>query len=178
MLMDASMDTGDIIAQKPYAITSTDTLPSLTNTLADLSGTLLLETLPAWIERSITPQKQDDSQATLCQLIERADGQLMWLQDAESLYNRYRALTPWPGIYCFWKRESLMRLKLHTIGYQKNNSQTHHAVGTVFEIGEKIGVQAGMGIIFLEEVQLEGKTKVTIQEFIKGYPDFIGATLQ
>lgn len=178
MLMNEGMDTGPIMAQKPCLIESTDTLLTLSEKLATLSSELLLQTLPGWIFRTLDTRKQDDTHATLCQLIERTDGQVIWLQDAETIYNRYRALTPWPGLYCFWKRDSLLRLKLHVIGFQKNSSQMHHPVGHVFEIGEKIGVQTSLGVIFLEEVQLEGKTRVLIRDFILGYPDFVGSTVQ
>lgn len=179
MLMDAGMDTGDILTQKTIPIEPDDTTPILTEKLLIAGTALLLETLPQWIERRITPTKQNNEDATLCQLIERSDGQILWSDDAESIYNRYRALYPWPGIFTFYKKnDNLLRLKLLRITYQKQNAQLVQPLGTVFEIGEKIGVQTSNGIIFLEEVQLEGKTPTPIREFLNGNDGFIGTLLQ
>jgi methionyl-tRNA formyltransferase len=179
MLMDRGMDTGDILRQIAVPIDPTDTTQSLTKKLTESGIKLLLETLPLWIERQITPQKQDGSLATLCQIIERADGHIIWTDDAESIYNRYRALFPWPGVYTYWKKkDDLLRLKLITLSYQKHNPQVMNPLGTVFEIGEKIGIQTTAGIIFLEEVQLEGKSSMSIHEFLRGNETFIGSSLE
>lgn len=179
MLMDRGMDTGDILRQVPVPIDPTDTTQSLTKKLTRSGIELLLTILPLWIQRQITPQKQDESLATLCQIIERADGHIIWTDDAESIYNRYRALFPWPGVYTYWKKkDDLLRLKLLALSYQKNNPQIMSPLGTVFEIGEKIGVQTTTGIIFLEEVQLEGKNPMPIHEFLRGNETFIGSYLE
>ncbi|MEK9151090.1 MAG: methionyl-tRNA formyltransferase [Patescibacteria group bacterium] len=179
MLMDEGMDTGDILAQKKVEIAPDDTTESLSKRLTETGRDLLLETLPLWIRRTLSPVPQDGSKATLCQLIEREDGHIIWTDSAESIYNRYRALFPWPGIFSFWKKDGeLLRLKLHHISYQRQSPQTAHPIGQVFEVGEKVGIQTGEGVIFLEEVQLEGKTKLPIAEFLLGSKEIIGSLLQ
>lgn len=179
MLMDRGMDTGDILKQVTVPIDPADTTQSLTKKLTNVGSELLLTTIPLWIERQIVPEKQDGSLATLCQIIEREDGHIIWTDDAESIYNRYRALFPWPGVYTYWKKkDDLLRLKLLALSYQKNNPQIMNPLGTVFEIGEKIGVQTTTGIIFLEEVQLEGKNPMPIREFLLGNETFVGSSLE
>lgn len=179
MLMDKGMDTGDIISQRTVPIDPNDTSIILTEKLLVAGKALLLETLPRFIERTITPTKQDDTKATLCQLIEREDGHIFWTDDAESIYNRFRALTPWPGVFCYWKRgDELLRLKLISLSCQKQNTEAMQPLGKVFEIGEKVGVQTTTGIVFLEAIQLEGKTPTDIKEFVRGYSDFIGGLLE
>lgn len=181
MLMDEGMDTGDILSQRAVAILPEDTKESLTEKLLMEGKGLLLETLPQWVERKITPKKQDTTQATLCQLIEREDGHVVWTDEAQSIYNRFRALTPWPGIFAFWKKDEesgLLRLKLNSISYQKQDPQSKHVIGEVFEVGEKVGVQTGEGVVFLESVQLEGKTSLPIADFLRGNPSLIGSCLK
>lgn len=179
MLMDKGMDTGDILAQKHVSIDPRDTKDSLLAKLTEVGKDLLLETVPLWVKRTLLPTPQDDTQATLCQLIEREDGRIMWTDDAESIYNRYRALSPWPGIFTFWRKDDgAIRLKLHRISYQKQSPQTAYTIGQVFELGEKIGIQTGSGVIFLEKVQIEGKTQMDISEFVRGNQDIIGTLLQ
>ena len=179
MLMDDGMDTGDILAQKRIEIDPDDTTESLSKRMTETGCDLLLETLPLWIKRTITPVPQDDSLATLCQLIEREDGHIIWTESAESIYNRYRALYPWPGIFTFWKKDGeLLRLKLCLISYQKQSPQIAHPIGQVFEVGETVGIQTGEGVIFLGEVQLEGKARLPITEFLLGNKDIIGSLLR
>lgn len=179
MLMDKSMDTGDIIKQVTVPIDPKDTSLTLTEKLIKAGGELLLTTLPLWVGRSLTPMKQDGSQATLCQLIEREDGHIIWTDDAESIYNRFRALFPWPGVFTYWKKnDELLRLKILELSFQKHNTQTTRPLGQVFEIGEKIGVQTTTGIIFLETVQLEGKGPLPIVEFIRGNESLVGSFLE
>lgn len=176
MQMDQGVDTGPLIAQAKIPVAPDDTAEVLQKKVVDAGRELLLATLPAWIERKITPAPQNDTIATLCQLIEREDGRVVWSESAESIYNRYRALSPWPGIFTFWKKnDALMRLKLLAVSFQKQSPQMDYALGEVFELGEKIGVRTGEGVVFLEAVQLEGKTPLPIQEFLAGSPDLIGS---
>lgn len=178
MHMDAGLDTGNIVSQKSLAIPPEATTGSLLPQLATIGVNLLQETLPAWIKRTITPQVQNEKEVTLCQLIEREDGRIYWSNSAEEIYNRYRGLSPWPGIFTFWKRgDDLLRIKLLRVSLQRTSPMLESPLGTVFEIGEKIGVHAGTGILFLEEVQLEGKSPVNIRDFQNGNPDFVGSLL-
>lgn len=178
MLMDEGVDTGDIISQEEILIGDNETYLELSQKLSPIARDLLLNTLPLWTGGKINPQRQDPQKVTLCQLIERQDGKINWTDVAESIYNRYRALTPWPGLYTFWKRNNInLRLKINKIGYIKNNLKTIRHIGEVFKIDEKIGVQTTLGIVTLEEVQLEGKNKMGLDQFINGYRDFPGSIL-
>ncbi|MGK2848867.1 MAG: methionyl-tRNA formyltransferase [Minisyncoccota bacterium] len=179
ILMDEGMDTGNILAQRSLHIHQDETRVELMSRILSLAETLLLETIPLWITHAIEAKKQDNNQATLCQLIEREDGHILWTDEALSIYNRFRALSSWPGIFVFWKKDGeLLRLKLHKISYQKMTQTITHPIGQVFELSDKIGVQTTSGIIFLEEVQLAGKNRMSIREFLLGNPDFIGTFLQ
>jgi len=179
MLMDKGMDTGDILSQKTITIKESETFPELSEKLVELSSELLLKTLPLWINKKIEARKQDDSKASLCQLIERNDGKIIWTEDAEVIFNKFRALYPWPGIFTFWEKDkSLKRIKLNKIGMLRNNPVVNHHIGEVFFIANKIGVQTQNGVIILEEIQIEGKPNVKILDFINGYPDFFGSILK
>ena len=178
MLMDKGVDTGDILSQEAIDIEPNDNNDTLLDRLSVVGANLLIKTLPLWIERRIQPKPQENSSATICQLIERNDGHINWTDDAEEIFNRYRALTPWPGIFCYWKNNSdTTRIKLIFIEKQKINPQQKYAEGEVFEIADDIGVQTGSGVIILKEIQSEGKNVMTVREFKNGHPDFIGSIL-
>lgn len=177
--MDVGMDTGGIITEKKVSIAPLDTTETLLPKLAETGATLLLSILPDWLDGKDKTTPQDESSATLCQLIEREDGKIFWSDEAESILRRFRALQPWPGIFSFWRRNgSLIRIKFHRISIQKQNPEIKHELGQVFEIGERIGVSTGNGIILLDEIQIEGKDRISIVEFVRGYPDFIGSILE
>lgn len=179
MKMDAGMDTGPILAQKSVPIDPTDTTETLLPKLAEAGARTLVETLRKWTENEIAPVPQTPDGATLCQLIEREDGRIFWNAEAESVYNRYRALSPWPGIFSFWKKgDALLRVKLCRISIQRQSPETHHDIGQIFEIGEGVGVATARGTILIDEIQLEGKSRTFIKDFVRGYPDFVGSFLE
>lgn len=179
MRMDAGMDTGDILTQKIVPIEKDETTPELSQKLSRISSQLLLETLPRWISGEIKSTPQDETQATLCRLLEKADGQISWTDTAANIYNRYRAFHPWPGVYTFWEHSGTSkRIKLTKINHRENKVDPSHPIGAVYKIDEKIGVQTAAGVIILEELQLEGKANISILNFINGYPSFIGSILK
>jgi len=180
MLMDQGVDTGEIIAQEEIVIGADETYSELLRRMAAVSSELLLKTIPLWVERKIESHPQDGSRATLCQLIERSDGHIIWAEDAESIYDRFRALYPWPGIFAFWERNGTnMRLKLNRISLGDIDFQDMHFEGEVVKTENgRIAVKTGKGSIILEEVQLEGKGSVSISDFINGNPGFPGSVLK
>ncbi len=181
MLMDAGMDTGPVLAAIPFPIDPDDTASTLEQKLITEAVPLLIDTLPRFIRGEREPKEQDSSSATLCQLIEREDGRIFWNEPAQKIYDRYRALTPWPGVFAYWKKNPngmALRLKIIRLSYQKNNPAIARSYGEVFEVGEKIGIATNTGIIFPESVQLEGKEITSISDFVRGYPQFIGSILE
>lgn len=179
MLMDEGIDTGAIISQSEIAIDPHDTCQTLSAKLATLSSKLLLDTLPDWIEKKIESKPQDESRASLCQLIERSDGKVIWANDAESIYNQYRAFIPWPGIFTYWQKDDEnIRIKLNKITFSNENPGKNHHQGEVVKLGDNLGVQTSSGVIILKEVQMEGKTNQPIRVFVTGNPSFIGSILK
>lgn len=179
MELNEGMDTGDIITQEKISIGQDERAPELLDRLGNLGAELLIKTLPLWITRSITAKPQSEEGTTLCQLIEREDGRIFWNDTAGDIYNHFRGLSPWPGLFTHWRRgdEGALRIKLHDLTIQKTPLATEHPAGTVLEIGEKIGIVTGYGVVFPDSLQMEGKERVQISEFIQGYPDFIGSIL-
>ncbi|HWQ59986.1 MAG TPA: methionyl-tRNA formyltransferase [Candidatus Fimivivens sp.] len=178
MLMDEGVDTGPILSQVSLVIDDGDTTESLLKRMSEDGLRLLDGVIPRWIEKRITPREQCGSDATLCELIEREDGRIFWNDTAIAILNRYRGLHPWPGIFTFWRREEgLLRLKLTKISIQKSDPSVERKFGEVFEMGENVAVRTGLGVVFIEEIQPEGKAPMPIRDFLNGRPEFIGAIL-
>jgi len=177
MMMDASVDTGDILRQKEIAVTSNETYVELADKLADFSANLLLETLDDFLAGDIVPQKQDDALASYCKMIKKADGQINWQNSAETIYNKYRAFFAWPGIFTSLDiGGQSKRLKLNEICVANINPNTCQP-GEVFQSDDNIYVQTSDGAIRLKEVQLEGKPSMNVLDFANGHKNFIGSIL-
>jgi len=112
-------------------------------------------------------------------MIKKEDGKINWQDEARAIYNRYRAYVSWPGIFSYFEKDGReVRLKLGKISLDKNETKNDFEAGKIFLENEKIKVKTGEGNIVLEEVQLEGKNKTGIPEFVRGYPKFIGSVLK
>lgn len=179
MLLDEGLDTGAILVQKKIKILPTETFSELSLRLADLSVRLLLKTIPLWLAGKIDTQKQDNAQASLCRMIEKEDGKIIWLQSAEEIFNRYRAFENWPGIYAFWPDKGQdKRINLKKISIDKAQNSQKLSAGEVFSEGGKLKIQTGKGALILEELQMESKSATDYKSFINGYKNFVGSILK
>lgn len=104
MLMDVGLDTGDILKISKIEIPQNMMVEELFEALTDIAADLTLDVLKNF--KSYTPVKQDDAAATHCAKITKENG-LVEFDDAYTLFNKYRAFTPWPGVYL----ESGLKLK-------------------------------------------------------------------
>ena len=96
MLMEEGLDTGDILEKRPFTIPGEMRLKALMAQLTEDACEVTLSTLRNF--EQITPQKQEESKATLCKKIKKSDGEIDF-SDAGTIYNRYRAFEGWPGIF-------------------------------------------------------------------------------
>jgi methionyl-tRNA formyltransferase len=96
MLMEEGLDTGDILEIVEFVIPEDMRLHALMQQLTDDACELTLSTVRNF--KSISPQKQNESEVTLCKKIKKSDGEIGF-DDAVSIYNKYRAFEGWPGIF-------------------------------------------------------------------------------
>lgn len=176
--MNTKVDTGEILAQETVLIEASETFQLLYERLARIASELLLKTLPLLVSGKIMPVSQDEGRATYCQLIERTDGRIFWDEEARKIYNKFRGLYPWPGIFSFWKKDdSIYRIKFHDIEPYSRAVDGDYKLGQIIQIGERIGVKTSKNFVILKKIQLEGKEITAIENFINGYPSFIGSIL-
>lgn len=162
MLMDAGVDTGPILSQRPIPILPEDTGGSLSQRLAILGADLLLETLPKYLQGAINPQPQDETGATYAPMLNKADGLLDFNQPAELLARKVRAYNPSPGTYMLWNDQIL---KVH---------MAHHADGHSSPSGKRLihngspAITCAEGLLVLDEVQPAGKRAMPGDVFLRG----------
>jgi len=174
MLMDAGMDTGPILATEQIAISPEDTTGSLSAKLSLVAAKLLQEALVRWPKGEITPQPQNEAEATYCSSITKGEGEIDWHLSAMNIWRRVRAFNPWPGSYtrCLGKQ-----LKIIEAVPLPGGTTEVGRVRTVSKKGAGFGVSTGDGVLGVVRVQLEGKRAMAAAEFLRGQREFIGAIL-
>ncbi len=154
MLMDAQMDHGPILSQRPSAVFPDDTTETLSDRLAEQSAPQLVEALHNYLAGNLQPREQDHARATFVKLLSREDGKLDLAKSATELERLVRAYTPWPGTTLEYQGKRLKVIQAH-IG-----TQTH-------EPGLSVTCQDG-SILVLDEVQPEGKKPMSGEAYKNG----------
>jgi methionyl-tRNA formyltransferase len=170
MLMDPGMDTGPIISQRGIPIPADETAGSLFDKLSTLGAELLIDTLPAYLEGGIQPQKQDESLATYAPMLKKSDGELDFTQPVDYLVQQVRAYNPWPGAFTTWNEKPL---KIHrAAALRQDPKQGTVTPGLQTSHQGKPAFQAPDGLLILEEVQPAGKKRLPGAIFLQGARDW------
>ena len=162
MLMDAGMDTGDILLTAKTPILKKNA-GELADELAVTGAALLIKTLNEF--ESITPVKQDDNKATKAPMMNKDMGLIDWAQDASQIERMIRAFTPWPASYSMLDSKKVKIFKSDVV-----ESNHNAAAGTVINIEkENFTVACGNNALKILELQLEGKKRMDTKSFLAGY---------
>ncbi len=160
------VDTGDIILQEGVDIAPDDTAGSLSGRLAAIGAGLLLQTVEL-IDMGKVKRIPQVGDPTPAPKITPNHCVINWKKDAKTIINLIRGLSPLPGAFTEWQGKRLkIYLALHCESPVSSETQTP---GTVLSVSaEGLHVQTGRGAICLAEVQLEGKRRMSVGEFIRG----------
>jgi len=170
MKMDAGLDTGPMVLQRSIVITEDETGATLHDKLAKLGADLLLEALPDFLSGKILPQPQPQAGMTYAPMVKKEEGNIDWSRPAVEIERLIRAFTPWPGTYSSWKNQPIKILGGKAISGEEKQ-------GVIIKTTTGIAVGTGTGLLKLVTVQLAGRKAMSVEEFIKGQADFVGATL-
>ena len=165
MRIDEGLDTGDMLLQRELAIPPEATSETMYPSLAKLGAPLMVETLEGLQSGNITPRKQDHSLATLAPILTREDAKVDFENPAATVYNRWRGFQPWPGAYTFMAGKKLI---LHTLDMALL-LPVQAQPGEVFvEHGRCFAACGNQSWIEIFEVQLEGRKRMPVQDFLRG----------
>ena len=165
ILLDREMDHGPIIGQERFLLSPTDGRAAVERELSERGARLLERILPEYLAHRITPQPQDDVQATTCPLLARDDGHLDWREQTAVLERKVRAYEGWPGTWCTISGGRRLKVLRATIG-----DPTSAPPGTIVRGTERFSVACGDDRTpTLEEVQPEGRAPMPGSDFLRGY---------
>lgn len=158
MLMEEGLDTGDILKISEIEIEKDTIVGELFNDLTSVACDLTIDILNNF--KTFTPRKQDDTLSSLCKKIKKENG-LINFDDAKDIYNRYRAYTPWPGIYL----ESKMKIKQMFL-YEENSLNN---AGEILKIEKEfIIVGCKKGSLKITKLQPPSKKEMRAIDYING----------
>ena len=196
MQMDEGLDTGDMLLKTEVPVTAEETGESLHDKLALAGAGLAVQTLHELEKGTLCPQKQGESPTPYARMLDKKMGNIDWNQPVAAVERLIRGLNPWPGSYTCWNGKIL---KIWKASVEPGKSGAESAEpgkpgaesaktgiptgkpqpGTILAVGRDFfTVQAGDGVLRVEEVQLPGKKRMDVCAFLRGNAILPGTVLQ
>ena len=172
MYMDKGMDTGDMIEKAEVKIEDNDTAESLHDKLSAISVPLLMKTLPSIINGTNKREKQNDADATYAYNVSREEEHVSFDKSSKDVYNQVRGLNSWPGAYAVLDDKNI---KLWSSSI--TNNKYDKTPGTIINLDKNgLCVATKDGSVLIKELQIPGKKKMNIKDFINGNKkeDYVG----
>jgi len=164
MQLVEKMDAGPVYLQEAVPVAPDETTASLQAKLTPVGARLMLESIRLLKEGLLQAKTQDEKAATLAPMLKKEDGLIDWRRPAVQIERRVRGFAPWPSTYT--RREGKL-LKIHRARIIAAPDTTNPGE-VVRADGQGFWVATGSGILSLEEVQLEGKRRLSGVEYTRG----------
>ena len=167
MYMAEGLDTGDILLQRKLEIAPTDTGGSLHDRLAEIAPQALAEALRLLSAKTALRIAQDNALASHAPKLHREAGRIDWLEPAAVIERSIRAFNPWPGSFTSvtTKTSGSRKLKIFSAALVDAKGEP----GAIIDpAAGRFVIATGDGALSLQEVQLEGKQRMSAAEFVRG----------
>lgn len=165
MQMDEGIDTGDMLLKEAIAIDEKETGDSLHDKLAALGAKLIVPALSAIEKGEIIPQKQKEEDSCYAKMLSKSLGLIDWKDDAVKIERLVRGLNSWPSAYTYYNGKTFKIWEAQVLSEESGDDP-----GTVCEVTkDAIIVTTGCGKLKLLSVQLEGKKRMSVHDFLLGY---------
>jgi methionyl-tRNA formyltransferase len=163
MRIDAGLDTGDILLQYELPIGREDTLVSVAPKLAAMGAELMVDTLNQLCAGTLHAKPQDHKLATLAPILKKDDGRVDFQRSATENWNRLRGFQPWPGAFTPFRGKNLQILSVRPV-------ERALPPGSLKVENHLPLVGCGFATsLELHELQMEGKKRMSGQDFVNGY---------
>ena len=161
------IDTGNILFQEKVAILPEDNLGSLYEKLMGLGADLVLRTVAAIATKDIHPLPQDEALAIhKAPKIFKETGKIDWTASATSIHNLIRGLSPYPGA---WTELQGKTCKIFTSTTLEGKLSGKAPGEWTSDFKTYLHFQCGQGILVVQELQLEGKKRMKVDELLRGW---------
>jgi methionyl-tRNA formyltransferase len=167
MRMDEGLDTGAVFEEHRIAISPMDTGATLHDKLASLGASSIVKALRGIVEGSLQAQSQPTEGITYASKITTEDCRIQWTRSAGEISLSVRAFSPWPGCFTMWRDK---RLKILFATESRRTYPATVAPGTiVYAQGDRLEIACANGTaLCVTDIQLEGKKRMVVEEFLRG----------
>ena len=166
MLLDAGLDTGDTLLFHSIPLSPSITSPQLYTQLSRIGASLLIQTLSGLEHGTLHPTPQDSRNATLAPILTREDGRIDLLhRTAQETYNRWRGFTPWPGAHAIFRGKRFLIHQMHPSSPTSTLKPNQLDAST----SDLLVGAANQTLLALDEVQLEGKPRMSGAQFARDF---------
>lgn len=161
MYMEKGLDTGDILETKEYEIGINDTAGEVFDTLAEMGGKLILDTLEKAEKGELHPIKQDDSKSSYAQMLDKSMCNIDFSKTNLQVHNQVRGLSPWPVASTKLNGKVL---KIFETRLAEGKGKPGEILNT-----NPLTIACGEGAVVVNTVQLQGKKKMDSKAFLQGH---------
>jgi methionyl-tRNA formyltransferase len=168
MMIDAGMDTGDILLQNEMPIGAEENAVELSARLSVTGAKLLIETLELLAKGTCPRTPQNGAEATMARILRKEDGLIDWRSQAREISNRSRGFLPWPGTWTSFRGQRFNVWKCRPVPPGEWMVGESLPPGLMHAIGKRLLAGTGKGVLELLEVQLEGRNRVPAAAFMNG----------
>jgi methionyl-tRNA formyltransferase len=165
MLINAGLDTGDILLQWETPIGPEETAPELSARLAEAGADLLVRALADLCAEVTQPRPQDNTQATYAPILKKEDGRIDWSNPAQKIHDLIRGFQPWPGAHTSFRGQSLHLWRSRLVPQKTIDLPP----GALIQTHGVFAVAGDGAVLELLEVQLEGRKKMPAEVFANGH---------
>ena len=163
-MIESKIDTGMILLQEKCTISASMNAGELHDKLSQKGASLLLKTIDKIKAKTISPQIQNHLLSTKAPKIKKNDQIINWNTNSSDIHNQIRALSPYPGAITMLNDKKIKIYSSKVI----NDSSIIMAPGLIKINSQKLYVGTKNGSIQINEIQFEGKNKMTVDKFING----------
>ena len=161
------LDAGDMLHKEICPIMSHDTSSILHDKLSDLGALGLSKVLLQMQNNDLTPETQNESLVTYAEKLQKSESIIDWTQSAINLDRKIRGLNSWPVAQTFFQGKNLRIWNAEI--YQSEKDTENTKIGHVSSDGKQMLVTTGDGILSILEVQLAGRKRVAIKDFLHSH---------
>ncbi|MBE5870516.1 MAG: methionyl-tRNA formyltransferase [Lachnospiraceae bacterium] len=173
MRMDAGLDTGDMVSKIVVPITEKETGESLHDKLMEAGAKLIVETLPAIEDGTASFTKQEDDLSCYAKMLSKSMGLIEWSRSADEIERLVRGLNSWPSAYTYLEGKTCKIWEAKAM--DESSDKEPGIILTVSK--DAFEVSTGQGILQVSMLQLEGKKRMTVKDFLLGHAIVTGSRL-
>ncbi len=173
MSVEKGLDSGPVYKMKSIDLDDKITAGELHDTLMYIGAKLITDVIELISQKKITPVKQDSSKVSYAPMLNKSMSLIDWNNTCQDINNLIRGLDPWPGSVIRYESKEI---KIFSTSFILENHDKKP--GTILEVNEQgISIACLDGYLIAREIQMPGKKRMSVKQFLLGNSIEIGYKL-